>query len=262
MHFVERGTGTPVVFFHGFGPDHRSLLPFDPVFERHGGWRRIYPDLPGMGRTPAGSDLYGTEAVARTAATFVRERVGANPFALVGNSYGGVIARRLARDYRSQVLGLCLIAPVTVAETADRILPKRQVVKADPELLRSLPTGIGEMYSQVSVEQNRANFDAFAEYVVPGAEVADQEALARIRAAYALAVEPEVVDPEPFDRPTLFITGRQDHIVGYADAWALQDNYLRATFLVLDAAGHLVQFEKPEMIVAAIEDWLTRMRST
>ena len=69
VHFAEHGSGTPVVALHGVGVDHREMAAsLEPVFadrpwhRRTGpGYRRIYPDLPGMGRTPApgGPALHG-----------------------------------------------------------------------------------------------------------------------------------------------------------------------------------------------------------
>jgi pimeloyl-ACP methyl ester carboxylesterase len=53
MHYVEYGEGLPVLTLHGAGVDHREVMGcLDPVFDAPPGYRRIYPDLPGMGRTP------------------------------------------------------------------------------------------------------------------------------------------------------------------------------------------------------------------
>ena len=54
VHYVERGEGMPLLVLHGAGVDHREAEGcFEPALGAHGGLRRIYPDLPGMGRTPA-----------------------------------------------------------------------------------------------------------------------------------------------------------------------------------------------------------------
>lgn len=45
--------GLPVVFVHGMGVDHRSLMMLDKAFDGNDSIRRIYLDLPGFGRTPA-----------------------------------------------------------------------------------------------------------------------------------------------------------------------------------------------------------------
>lgn len=261
MHVVERGAGTPIVLIHGFSPDHRVLLPLDPVLERHGGWRRIYPDLPGMGLSPAGTDAASSDTVADAVARLISERIGAEPFALVGNSFGGMLARRLAHDFRPQVLGLCLVAPVIVADPARRDVPKRVMLKEDPELLASLSPSDAEKYALLSVIQSRENWQLFNEFVKPGVEIADQDALAAIRASYALRVEPEEADPTPFVQPTLFITGRQDSAVGYADALKVLSHYPHAAFYLFDQAGHNVHLDQLELTRAAFEEWLDRMRN-
>ena len=52
---------------HGAGVDHRETEScFEPVFDGMAGYRRIYPDLPGMGRTVAPDELRSAEDVLAT----------------------------------------------------------------------------------------------------------------------------------------------------------------------------------------------------
>lgn len=55
MHYEEISTGKPLLILHGAaqGNGRMAMSAFEPVFEAHSGWRRIYPDLPGHGKTPA-----------------------------------------------------------------------------------------------------------------------------------------------------------------------------------------------------------------
>ena len=64
VHYAEHGTGTPVLALHGGGVDHREIMgALEPLFAGRPGYRRIYPDLPGMGRTPAPETVDSTDAV-------------------------------------------------------------------------------------------------------------------------------------------------------------------------------------------------------
>jgi pimeloyl-ACP methyl ester carboxylesterase len=101
---------------------------------------------------------------------------------------------------------------------------------------------------------------AFLRYILPGLDGADQDALDLIARSYALDREPEDAHPEPFTRPTPHITGRQDDVVGYSDAWDRFGHYPRASFAVLDAAGHNIILEQAGLCSALIADWLDRMR--
>ncbi len=56
------------------------------------------------------------------------------------------------------------------------------------------------------------------------------------------------------------MTGRQDSTVGYARAWELLERYPRATFAVLDGAGHALPHEQPELLRALVTEWLDRVR--
>jgi pimeloyl-ACP methyl ester carboxylesterase len=54
VHYIEHGSGTPVLALHGVEVDHHEMAgSLEPVFANRPGYRRIYLDLPGMGRTPA-----------------------------------------------------------------------------------------------------------------------------------------------------------------------------------------------------------------
>jgi pimeloyl-ACP methyl ester carboxylesterase len=59
---------------------------------------------------------------------------------------------------------------------------------------------------------------------------------------------------------TLHVTGRQDDVVGWSDAWRRIEHYPRASFAVLDAAGHNVVFEQSGLCSALVTDWLQRIR--
>ena len=101
---VTEGDGLPVVFVHGMGVDHRSLMLLDEAFlcpesgaAASRSLKRIYLDLPGFGRTPAlPARACGLPEMADWLQSAIDDLVGAGePFALVGNSMGGALAREM-----------------------------------------------------------------------------------------------------------------------------------------------------------------------
>ena len=258
MYAHESGSGTPIVLLHGFGLDHRSLLPLEPAFERSGGWRRIYLDFPGATRTPA-SGITSSQGVADAAVAEIRARVGDEPFAVLGNSFGGMIARHVAHELRSQVLGLATVAGVFVAQHDLRSVPPRTVLVTEPGVEQILGNAL-DQYREDAVIESTKDAAAFLQHLLPGITGADTAALERIAQSYSLDREPEAAHPEPFTQPTLHITGRQDSVVGYSDAWNRIEHYPRASFAALDAAGHNILFEQAELCSALITEWLARMR--
>lgn len=223
MYSVSRGEGAPLLLLHGFAMDHTMLLGLDPVFAD--GWRRVYVDLPGMGLSPAGPEIDSTDAVADAVADFIRDEFGDERFAILGDSFGGMLARRLARDFGDRVMGIALLCPVFVADHSRRELPE-------------LAPGDGP----------------FAE--ATGGVAPDPAAIARIEARYELRTPPESI---AFPGLTTVITGRQDTVVGYRDALRMLDSYPRATITVLDGAGHDAHLDRPASVAALLSDWASAL---
>jgi pimeloyl-ACP methyl ester carboxylesterase len=98
----------------------------------------------------------------------------------------------------------------------------------------------------------------FRSAVGPAIRAADAETVESIWARYAFPMDVDAVGA-PFARPTLIVAGRQDSVVGYRDALAILERFPRATFAVLDTAGHLLPGERPEILAALVNDWLDRV---
>ena len=144
VHYVEHGSGRPVLVLHGAGVDHREPEAcFEPALRRSG-LRRIYPDLPGMGQTPEMWERY-ERFVAPSAALVdwpAMERIGER-WTLTpesGPAYPGptvVVAGRLDSTvgYAAAVdlLDHYPHASLAVVEEAGHALPHEQ-----PGLLRAL----------------------------------------------------------------------------------------------------------------------------
>ncbi|MBD1591679.1 alpha/beta hydrolase [Arthrobacter sp. S1_S22] len=249
------GEGLPLVVIHGFGVDHRIMLPLEDVIDESG-WQRIYIDLP-WAEGNADANVSSADHVAQSALNDVHEFLGDRPFAVIGNSFGGMIARHVAHLLRDQVLGLATLAGVYEPTHQARSLPRRQVVREDPAVL-ALAGQVRDDYEEMTVVQSEATLEAFTRYVLPGLRGANQAILERVAAEYGLSVEPEVAHPVPFEAPSLHLFGRQDHVTGYEDGWKLRNHYVRGTYAVLDAAGHNAHLERPDLTAALVKDWLVR----
>ncbi len=105
LHHVAYGEGTPVLALHGWSPDHRLMTGcLEPTFTRLTGYRRLYPDLPGMGQSPAG-DIDSSDGIMAALREFIDTEIGDEPFVLIGESYGGYLARALTRRGPSRSSG-------------------------------------------------------------------------------------------------------------------------------------------------------------
>lgn len=258
-----RGTGgTPLLAIHGWGVDRRLMTGcLEPVLADDDAWLRIYPDLAGMGATPGDPRIDGSDAMLELVSAVADAVCPGEPFAVVGESYGGYLARGLARQRPDQVLGLLLLCPSMAPGTpADADL---LVLERDEGLLASLDDADRAAFTDVTVRQTRPVWDSFAADVLPGIRAADQAYLSQVLAADPLLRfdpdDADNADGPTFGRPVLVVVGRQDSYVGYRRQWELLARYPRASFAVLDRAGHNLQAEQPEVFAALLREWLERV---
>ncbi|WP_040163502.1 alpha/beta fold hydrolase [Microbacterium gorillae] len=259
LHRVEHGTGKPAIFIHGFTVDHHLLLPLESAFADRHGWRRIYLDLPGHGRTPAGCPATA-DAVADAVSDTIAEVLGDDvPFAVCGNSFGGQIAREMVARYRDRVLGLALIAPLVQPRSRRRRGVRRTFPSDAPavDLTNEDRERVAE-FTDTAVEHTAVAWANFTRYVAPGLSAHDRGFATRLLEKFDLAVAPEDRFTT-FDRPGLMVTGRQDDGVGYEDQFDLLSSYPRMTYVALDRAGHNVHLDQPEITRALVGEWLDKM---
>jgi len=259
LHFVAHGEGTPLLALHGWTPDHRLMTGcLEPIFAERPGYRRVYPDLPGMGRTPAPASVASADDIVDALLGFVEEQFGGEPFLLAGESYGGYLARAIVHARPRQVLGLLLICPPGIELDRDkRNVPPRTVLREDPELVAGLSAEEAAHFTEGTVVQSPETLRRFREDIGSGIALADEKAMERIQENWTLRVDPE--SGPAYERPTLVLTGRQDWAVGYAEQYSLLAHYPRATFVVLDRAGHNLQIEQPTLFGALVLEWLDRV---
>lgn len=259
IFYETYGAGRPLVILPGQPSDHRSLARFmEPVFAQREGWRRIYPDLPGTGQSTSSEQLATVDHVLDAMLAFIDAVVPGQRFTLAGLSYGGYLARGIVHRRAAMIDGLLLMVPMVKADEAQAQLPPRTPIVENPALLAELPPNERPIADALVVAQTPEVIAATHTMVAEEVAIADHASLSRIEAAGGFAFDVDAL-PTPFIAPTLMLTGRQDNVCGYRDAWELLANYPRATFAVLDRAGHLATFEQETLCHALVGEWLGRV---
>ena len=113
LHYLQSGSGLPVVFLHGSGPGASAYSNFKQNFPAlvAAGYRAVLPDLIGFGHSdkPAGID-YTLDLFSSTLVELL-DALDLGDCVLVGNSLGGAVALRIAIDHPGRVRKLVLMAP-------------------------------------------------------------------------------------------------------------------------------------------------------
>src|SRR5262245_12710716 len=99
VFFSEVGSGPAVVLLHGGGPGATGLSNYSRNIEALAQrFRVIVPDMPGYGRSSKHVDQSDPFGDLARAVGGLLDELGVDSAHLVGNSYGGAAALRLAMD--------------------------------------------------------------------------------------------------------------------------------------------------------------------
>jgi proline iminopeptidase len=263
--WVEGGPGLPV---------HLARADVVPVLDR---FRCHLVNAPGSGRStpPATEDGYDLEAIVGFFEAW-RQAVGLGPVTLMGHSWGGLVAPAWAALHPEAVRRLIVISGYAgagsvdpAAATAeqeralDRIRDRPWFAEAWAAWERSL--GVVGMSEEVLAETFRAILPIYFAQPEEPAAAAHIERIRRELRWHAPIVDAwtgarEDADYRPLLSrircPTLVIAGEHDWICGPAWNKALSDAIPRSRLVVIDAVGHLPQYEAPAAFRAAIDGWM------
>jgi pimeloyl-ACP methyl ester carboxylesterase len=255
----------PVIFLHGWTMDHRDETPvYEPIFKKRAGYRRIYPDLPGMGKSPGTDRIKNQDAYLDIALRFMETMTGGKRFLLAGTSAGAYLARGAVQRIADRLDGLLLRVPLMVAADKKRDVQAFAPLIKDAGVMSGLKAADRQTYAQILVQSPsylKAARRKQETQVGPAQRSADAKRLDPIRhdpSRYGFSFDADTL-AQPFTAPTLIVTGRQDTIVGYRDAWRVVENYPRATFAVLDRADHGLPIDQDALYRALVNDWLNRV---
>nr|WP_245671517.1 alpha/beta hydrolase [Nocardia amamiensis] len=265
IFFSEAGAGPAVVLLHGGGPGATGLSNYSrniDALARH--FRVIVPDMPGYGRSAKWVDQSDPFGYLARAVAGLLDELGIASAHMVGNSYGGAAALRLAMERPAKVGRMILMGPGGVGTT--RALP----TKGLQELLNYYP-GSGPSREKI--------IRFIREYLVyDGSAVPDEV----IEQRYRASIDPEVIANPPLRRPsgplalrtlwrmdftrdarlrevthpTLVIWGAADKVNRpeggrmLADAMPNCDLYLSAN------TGHWVQWERADLFNTLATEFL------
>ena len=266
IDYEEHGEGRPILFLHGWTMDRRlEIADYEPLFGPRREWRRIYLDLPGMGRSVA-HDIGCQDDMLATLLAFIDKVLPGERFVLAGTSLGGYLARGIAVRLRPRVDGLLLRVPCIVPDTAKRTLPPAVPLVRNEALLARLDeaerAALGDVLVQAPgyLAAMRAKVrDLVAPAIAACAPFVPEMRLDPKRYAFSFDL---AAAEKSFAKPVLIIAGRQDTTVGYRDAWEILESYPRATFAVLDRADHVWPVESPNLLAALVDDWLERITAS
>jgi len=266
LFYAEAGHGPAVVMLHGGGPGASGISNFSrniDVLAEH--FRVIVPDMPGYGRSAKGVDHSDPFGFLATMIGSLLYHLGIASAHLVGNSYGGAAALRLALDTPARVDKLVLMGPGGIGTT------------------RGLPTaGLKNLLGYYAGNgPSRAKLEKFIRtyLVYDGTSVPDD----LIESRYRASIDPEVIADPPLRRPsgpmavrtlwrmdltrdprlralqtpTLILWGRDDKVNKPTGGAALLNLLPNAELVMTAHTGHWMQWERAHLFNVLVTDFLS-----
>jgi pimeloyl-ACP methyl ester carboxylesterase len=258
VHYESFGEGRPVIVLPGWPDDGRVPADYlEPVFDRRPGWRRLYLDLPGRGRTKGESWITTNDQILDIVLEVIDRIVAGERLVLAGHSAGGYLARAVLHRRADDIDGLLQV--VSVIGGADEAAPEHVTLVPDPALIKRMEAELGTeltaRFAGSMVVQTTALYERYKS-LLPAFTGSDSAFLDQLEDELSFQVDPP---PIRFERPALFILGRQDAVVGYRGVFELMNSYPRATVAILDRAGHTLPWEQEQLFRALVDEWLGRV---
>lgn len=255
------GDGTPIIMLHGFQLDQVSLIAAcEPLLEGSN-TKRVYLDLPGMGMNQKTEGITNADEMIAALIKLIQEIIGDQPFYLLGMSYGGYLARGISKNMNNQCLGMFLLVPVVYPKFTDRIIPRHEVVYEDyaytqtlePEMLDALRQG-NVVITKSIVERQAIEIDQ----AVERGNATFLETYQQNGYQASFNVDEHA---ENCDIPIWIVAGKQDSIVGFEDQFNMSKLYKRASYFLVDGAGHGLHYEKEISFNQLFKLWISQMEA-
>ncbi|MEM7340127.1 MAG: alpha/beta fold hydrolase [Actinomycetota bacterium] len=251
FHLSHGPADSPVLLcLHGIGSAAEAFDPQIPLVERLG--RRIVAwDAPGYGRSPDPAKPYSLDDWADAAADLITA-TGGGPVDLLGVSWGGVTATRIALRHpqllRSLILADSSVGSGTTPERAEAMRARATAVDehglatfaAERSPLLVGPNTPADVIAEV--ERLMVNAVRQPSYTWACASMADTDH----RDALAL-----------IDLPALVIVGEHDQVTPPSLSKQLAAGIAGAELVMIDDAGHLANQEQPGAFNDAVAAFLS-----
>jgi len=263
VYYEQYGEGKPVFCIHGWSLDHRMMSEcLEPVFCQIKGYRRIYIDLPGMGKTPSAKWIKNSDNTLEILIEFIHKVIGDENFLLVGESYGGHLAMGLINELNKMIDGVFLLCAMVASSEIvfkPEKLPQKEILRRSKQLGSENDNADIKSFLDFAVIATPEKFEKYKNAILSGVKIHDKEFLSNY---YNGDFNPEYegkLRSIAFNKPSCILTGRQDHCVGYLSAYEILERFPRATFAVLDCAGHNLQIDNEPVFIQMVKDWIWRV---
>jgi 3-oxoadipate enol-lactonase len=230
LYFTEHGSGPPLLLLHGLMVTGELFKPvIKHLAARH---RLIIPDLRGHGQSQKFSPPY-TAAQQASDLSRLLDHLNIDSIAVLGCSYGGVIAQQLVLDHPQRCHRLVLVSTYAFNMATFREKLEGHLVSLLIRILGSKRFAKLVVSPAVRLSHlNKENVD----WIVDNSANKDTELMLTLwREAMAFDSRSRLTE---IRCPTLIIAGQKDMAVPIHHAKMLHDGITDSQLVIVDGTGH------------------------
>lgn len=243
IHYYSVGTEDnkkdTIIFLHGWGSN--STLWFSSTIGlSENGFNLVYIDLPGFGKSQSPKQPLHLEDYAQIVSEFV-EKISITKPILIGHSFGGKVAARIASKKMIQLGGLILVDASGLPHTSLITKAKIQIAKTVSPFFR-LPI-LKDLRSGLLRLSGSDDYVAFPE----------------LRETFINIIREHIQDELiTIDVPTFIVWGTNDtnSYTPVRDAAIFQKKIRNSQMVLIKEASHYVFLDKPKEFIESVSSFL------
>ncbi len=233
-NYITVGQGKPLLILHGWGSNTERWQNVADLLSKN--FKVIIPDLPGFGKSGALQEVWRPNDYVSWAEQFIKE-LNLGEFYLMGHSFGGALACKIAIKYPQEVKKLFLISAASVRKRTSG----KKAYKTLSQIVKIFSFVPGYNFLR----------KAFYKFIIRKSDYPYVEG--NLKETYKNVIAEDLSQFTGFIKvPTVIIWGDKDTYTPVEDAQFMNQKIKNSKLIIIPGAGHILNRDCPEILAEKI----------
>ena len=242
IFYNVEGNGNPVILLHGWGTNSDSLIPISNYLKKI--YQTISLDLPGFGKSDIPLNSFSGDDYKNIVLKFI-SLLNLKNYVIIGHSFGGRIAIRIAKENPDELKGLILIDSAGIREKKTK---KQKISESTFKFLKKITTKLFKGESREKILDKLRNIFGSTDYKSQKGVMRDTLVKVVNEDLTSFLREIKV--------KTLIIWGEKDKELSVKHAYIMNESIPNSKLIVLKNCGHFPYLDNLPKVLSAIESFL------
>ncbi|WP_416666042.1 alpha/beta fold hydrolase [Egbenema bharatensis] len=252
LHFVEGGTGYPLVFLPAYLDTWQTFRLVLPLLAPH--FRCLVLDQRGHGKSHYAGEDWSLDAYAQDVIEFLDQQ-GIERTTLVGSSMGSFVARKVALRCPDRIDRLVLVGSGMRTDNHEQLQGLRVALEQFSE---AIPRELAEAILSPNAKRGKIPDWFFNACVDASSQIPGKTWRGALD---GLLADNHSDRLEAIMQPTLLIAGNQDEVFLWEDQAQVAQKLPQADLKLYEAVGHYPHWEEPTQFAADLREFLQKEHS-